>query len=407
MENPLPEAGRKITTEEELQLYLNIDDDLKEDLQFLVNTAARICSSNISLVTVLTATKQHFISKLGTDATETPIEFAFCAHAVRHSDDIFIIEDATKDDRFKDNPLVTGEPHVRFYAGAPITSGGNDRLGTLCVINNEPGTLDDEDRTLLIQLSRQVSNLLALRKRTKELEEEQIRLKDVLQIASDQNDRLKNFANIVSHNLRSHSAGLTGMFNILRQDFPEMQQNEVFEYMDSGLQNLTQTISGLSDIIHSNSVSSQKKPLNLQSFIVKNKKTLKSQIETAGFTISSDLPDDFDVMAIEPYLDSIILNIMTNAIKYRNPGATSYLKIRAEKDTFSTSIFFEDNGLGIDMKRYGSKLFGLYNQFHSSEDSRGIGLFITRNQVESMGGTIRADSTPGVGTTFIVTLPNS
>ncbi|WP_047551085.1 ATP-binding protein [Psychroserpens sp. Hel_I_66] len=109
-------------------------------------------------------------------------------------------------------------------------------------------------------------------------------------------------------------------------------------------------------------------------------------------------------MGIEAYLDSILLNFITNAIKYREEERQSFIEINAtEKDAFVV-ITFEDNGLGIDLNENGKKLFKLNSTFHKKKDSRGIGLFITKNHIESMGGKIQVSSKVGVGTRFTVFL---
>ena len=101
-----------------------------------------------------------------------------------------------------------------------------------------------------------------------------------------------------------------------------------------------------------------------------------------------------------------MLNFLTNGIKYRATERESYIKIKSEKLNHYIVLLIEDNGLGIDLKRHGNKLFGMYKTFHGNPDSRGIGLFITKNQVEALGGRIDVDSTVGIGTTFKIFFKN-
>jgi signal transduction histidine kinase len=99
-------------------------------------------------------------------------------------------------------------------------------------------------------------------------------------------------------------------------------------------------------------------------------------------------------------MDSVVLNLLTNAIKYRSPERDSFAQIsgKVEKQHFILSI--ADNGLGIDLQRHGNKLFGMYKTFHTHEDSRGVGLFMTKNQIDAMGGRIEVSSEVNIGTTF-------
>lgn len=105
------------------------------------------------------------------------------------------------------------------------------------------------------------------------------------------------------------------------------------------------------------------------------------------------------------YLDSILLNLISNAIKYRKTNETSEIRLRLIPNTRFTQLLVEDNGKGVDIKKYGDKIFGLYKTFHHMENSRGIGLYLTKNQVENSGGHIVMCSEEGRGATFSVYFP--
>ena len=125
--------------------------------------ASRLCRAPIALVSLVDAERQWFKSRVGLDATETPREWAFCDHAIR-GHDVFAVSDARSDPRFASNPLVTGEPGIRFYAGVPLVVEPGHAIGTLCIIDREPRELGDEDRDTLQRLGRQVVHLLELRR---------------------------------------------------------------------------------------------------------------------------------------------------------------------------------------------------------------------------------------------------
>jgi len=240
-----------------------------------------------------------------------------------------------------------------------------------------------------------------------ELKNAEEEIKTLLQLSEDQNERLKNFAHIVSHNLRSHSAGLLGMLEILNLEDPETYANEYVQYLKKGTDNLQKTIEHLTEVVKNSYLENDElKILPLKPIIDRTIDSLISTSEKNKVQLINLVNDALYVRAIPAYLDSIIMNFMTNAIKYADLNKKSTLKISSWKVDNETVIQFLDNGLGIDLDKYGKHLFDLYKTFHNKSDSRGIGLHITKNQIEAMGGRIEVESKVGKGTTFRVYLKN-
>lgn len=152
-----------------LKSYEILDTLSEEEYDGITRLAAQICGTKISLISLIDENRQWFKSKHGIDVSETPRELAFCNHAIQEPNSIFIIEDSTKDDRFKDNPLVTGESKLIFYAGVPLVDKNQCALGTLCVIDNEPKKLSNGQIEALQTLSKSVINLFELRRKNLEL----------------------------------------------------------------------------------------------------------------------------------------------------------------------------------------------------------------------------------------------
>ena len=135
----------------------------------LVSLAAAICGTPISLVTLLDERRQWFKAAVGLEVKETPREVAFCAHSILQSD-LFVVEDAQNDERFADNPLVTGDPNIRFYAGMPVSSPDGFPMGTLCVIDRKPRKLTKMQSNMLVVLAKQVSARMEMRMQRKQLQ---------------------------------------------------------------------------------------------------------------------------------------------------------------------------------------------------------------------------------------------
>jgi PAS domain-containing protein/two-component sensor histidine kinase len=222
---------------------------------------------------------------------------------------------------------------------------------------------------------------------------------------NDHNKRLQNFAYIVSHNLRSHSGNLQFMVNLHEESESAEDKAEVFAHIKSISNSLSTTVEHLNEIvmIHTD-IDKEKKTLQFEEVFKNVVSALQSNIDATGAKIEHDFTQCPAMEYIPAYLESIFQNLLTNALKYRHMDRQLVVTCRTIKDHNHVYLLFEDNGIGIDMERYGDKVFGMYKTFHQNTDSKGIGLFITRNQVESMGGTIKLDSTVNVGTKFTIRL---
>jgi len=222
---------------------------------------------------------------------------------------------------------------------------------------------------------------------------------------NDQNKRLQNFAYIVSHNLRSHTGNLRFMVNLFEESDSEDERTEVFAHIKSISNSLTTTIEHLNEIVKIHTeIDQEKQTLEFEEVFKMVMGALQSNIESTSAKIEYDFSKCPVISYIPAYLESILQNLLTNALKYRHPDRRPEVMVRTVKDHNHVYMTFEDNGVGIDLERYGDKVFGMYKTFHQNSDAKGIGLFITRNQVESLGGSIKVDSTVNVGTKFTIRL---
>lgn len=241
----------------------------------------------------------------------------------------------------------------------------------------------------------------------KRSEEELLRSKQNLEALAlnlqEQNRQLDEFAHIISHNLRSPIGNIKGLISLLDDNSPISDYREIFSKLKNVSTNLSDTMNDLMEMIK------VKKEANVDRALLRFKDMFDKVVQTLeGDLIHCEAHVTFDFMrapAIEysrPYLESIFQNLISNAIKYRSPHRT--LHIHAETTMKGEAIVLRvtDNGQGIDLAKHGHKLFGLHKTFHHHKDARGVGLFLVKTQVEALGGTIHAESEPGIGTTFVV-----
>lgn len=159
-----PGSGREAERLNALAEYQLLDTQFEESYDNITALASYICECPISIISLVDESRQWFKSRVGIETRETPRELAFCAHAILKPDQMTVVADAELDNRFADNPLVLGDPHIRFYAGVPLNTPGGHALGTLCVIDAKPRTLTDAQSRALQALARQVTALFELKR---------------------------------------------------------------------------------------------------------------------------------------------------------------------------------------------------------------------------------------------------
>jgi PAS domain S-box-containing protein len=228
-------------------------------------------------------------------------------------------------------------------------------------------------------------------------------LRETLDIVSDQNNRFHNFAHIVTHNLRNHAGNISMILSLFETADSEKETEELIGYLHASSNRLNETISDLNQIVDAqNDMNIVMQSLNLKETIGKVKEILSTEIMGTNTEFEEQVPDDLMLQYNPAYLESILLNLISNAIKYRHPDRTPNIRILAEETDNDVVLNIADNGLGIDLDKYGEQIFGMYKTFHENKNSKGIGLYITKNQIESLGGSISVDSTPGEGTVFTI-----
>lgn len=229
---------------------------------------------------------------------------------------------------------------------------------------------------------------------------------EALNIVSEQNKRLLNFSYIVSHNIRSHASNISGIASILAEDPEPEVRHQFVEGLVSSSANLDATLRHLNELLNIQSrVNIHNESILLDEVVSRTIQAIALDVKANQVNFSLNIDESFTLHTDRAYLDSIVLNLISNAIKYRKPDEQPQITINTGEEQRMKWFSVSDNGLGIDLNKYGDRIFGMFKTFHGNRDARGIGLFITRNQIEALGGKIEVESKPGIGTTFTVYLP--
>jgi signal transduction histidine kinase len=186
----------------------------------------------------------------------------------------------------------------------------------------------------------------------------------------------------------------------------EFAGNEYLQLLQKATTNLAETISNLNEVVKINNSVNRLESINLHQ-VIKNAISNVNQIaNTAKVAINNHVSPHISILAIPAYADSIILNFLTNGIKYRSTERSPIINLTAEILDEKVLLKISDNGIGINLQKNGSKLFGMYKTFTNNPEARGIGLFITKNQIEAIGGKVEVESKINEGTTFKVYFKN-
>ncbi|PZD77782.1 PAS domain S-box protein [Mesonia sp. K7] len=220
-------------------------------------------------------------------------------------------------------------------------------------------------------------------------------------VVLEQNKRLINFSYIVSHNLRSHASNIKSISHILSEIPHSSEQGEMFEMLLSVTQALDDTLYDLNDVVNLQKIAFiSKEELLIKKYINRVLNTLEPEIIDKKTEITVNIPKDQRINFNPSYFESILLNFISNAVKYKHPDRLSKIQINYLEKQGKKVIEIKDNGIGIDLNKNRDKLFGMYKTFTKNPDSRGLGLFISKSQMEALGGKIEVESKLGEGSTF-------
>jgi len=388
-----------------LQSYEIMDSGQEPRYDDIALLASRICRTPIALITLIDERRQWFKSRIGLDRTELPRELGFCAHAIVEPDKVLTVVDARLDDRFASTPLVIGDPHVRFYAGAPLVSADGHSLGTLCVIDREPRNLEPDQKDALLALSRQVVALMEERRTS-------AALRAALQSQTRSEASFTEFLTMVSHELRTPVTALRGALGILAAgaagELPP-KAHALAALADRNADRLHRLVNDILDIekIDSGALAYRRTDIDLNPLVMQAAAELRpyAELHQVKIDVHSDLPRAF-LHADADRLMQVLANLISNAVKHSPAGGT--IDVHVTRTDQSIRVDITDHGEGIP-EEFRPHIFEKFAQANwtatNREGGSGLGLHISRAIIQHHGGMLAFDTELGVGSTFYFELP--
>jgi len=228
-----------------------------------------------------------------------------------------------------------------------------------------------------------------------------------LNIATEQNNKLKNFAHIVTHNLKQHVGNFESLLDFHEEAETPEEKEELMQHLKTLSTSLTKTINNLNQVVSVQANNNKKTERIYVAQEINNVlKSLDFVINESNTTVINNINEKYFIYYNLSYFESVIQNLLTNAIKYKHKDRSPIITIDYTFREDAIDLIISDNGRGVDLDKFGKDIFGLYKTFHHNEDAEGVGLYLIKNQIESFGGKISVKSKVNTGTTFTITVTN-
>ncbi|OKH15227.1 hypothetical protein NIES208_12710 [[Limnothrix rosea] IAM M-220] len=460
--NTYPVPDNESQRLEALRDYGILDSLPEQSFDDLTAIAAQICGTPIALISLIDDERQWFKSHLGLNSTETPREQAFCAHAIMQSEPVMVVPNALEDKRFAENPLVTDDPNIRFYAGAPLVNSDGYALGTLCVIDQQPRELDVSQKNALAALGRQVIAQLELSKQTRLLNQElaisdqkqnelastlrQLKQTQTSLINAEKMSTLGHLVRGIAHEINNPINFIYGNIQSLKTytkellELIDLYQKEVkepslelttfskeidldylindlphlFRSMQSGAERIENIVKSLRLLAHLGEKG--RKSINVNTNLEAILDLLQAQIDEQKLEI--ELVKDYDEKLPNITCDAGAVNhavmlILHNAIDALKEGVgIEHSEDAKPRISVSSRIInpgkicisIADNAMGIELSKQ-EKIFEPFFSTKPIGQGTGLGLAICRQTIDQHNGELCCYSRVNFGTTFDIVLP--
>ncbi|MFO8147722.1 MAG: GAF domain-containing sensor histidine kinase [Bacteroidota bacterium] len=388
-----PSEKKRLAALEELQL---LHTDPEENYDDITKLASYICNVPVSLITLIGEDQQWFKSKVGTDLSSAPRAISHCSHAILDPKELMEIKDTREDLRFKNNPYTTEDPKILFYAGMPLKSFNGNALGTLCVLDTKPNSLNEDQKSGLKALAKQVENLFELRRHN-------LKLDKVNKILIEKNSQLKDFAAIVSHDMKMPLANMILTADMLKAKYAERFDEDGINYLNYLKQSSYKLSNYITGILQHYESDSLTESIIEEEFDIHDLLEEIIDLLNINYNCVINLPEENLMMNCNRIaLEQIILNLVSNSLKY-NKKEEIVIDIDCRKGSEFYHFTVKDNGIGIPKDKQ-EDIFELFTIIEETDRSgnrgNGIGLSTVKKLVNSLGGEISVDSEVNKGTSF-------
>ncbi len=401
---PLPAMEKQRL--EKLHNYEILDTVPERDYDNIVYLVAHICRTPVAYISLIDSDRQWFKAKYGLSEVQTSRDVAFCAHAILERRPL-IVHDATKDERFHDNPLVTESPGIRFYAGVPLITPEGYAVGTLCAVDYTPRELSREQRDALEILAQNVVNLLELGVRKRQLEEKNNEIECRNRELGELNALKDRLISILAHDFRAPLNNVDSIVQMVRR---KLVRNEELPGMLEELSNVAGAARGLLENILGwirKSVGNGAQQY-AEIVVAKVAERIVEELGDAAHRKGNDIQLLGDrsvaLWTDEEALAFVVRNLVSNANKFTENGR---ITVTWQKRDGDIRLSVSDTGIGFDPQK--TPIFDWQNrrnnQGTAGERGSGLGLLFSRDFVARLGGEIAYDSSPGEGSVFTVRLP--
>ena len=396
-----------------------LDTDPDPDFDDIVNLTSNQFKMPTVLVSLVDKERQWFKAKVGIHECELPRSISFCGHAILGSE-IFVVADADKDPRFNDNPLVTTKPCIKFYAGAPLINSNGHALGTLCLIDSKPRTLDATELDQIRKLARQVMILLELRKAVLQKIEDLKVIKTLSDQVLDQAGRLtyleklhvlSEMASGVCHEVNNPLAIITLALSSIRRTLSQDSIDPTSLY--TNLDRAEKSAFRIGKIVNSlrtfsrSEAQDAKEMIDFTDVSESSLVLCEERIRAAGIQLSLAIDKGIYLEARLPQLIQVVYNLLLNAKDAAEKETERWIRISAGKTPDSGHLLFRitDSGRGIDPSIAGKIMLPFFTTKEIGEGT-GLGLSICLGLISEHAGTIGYELDHG-HTSFVIRLPLS